>query len=64
MFSISSSSSLDNSIPALDIGFRPLYSGGLCDAVIIIPPANFEFLTVNCKQGVGINPTSYTSKPK
>ena len=50
------SSSRETSTPSLATGLIPLYSGGLCEAVIIIPPLYPSVLVANSKQGVGIRP--------
>ena len=54
--SITSSSSREISTPSLATGLIPLYSEGLCEAVIIIPPSYPRFLVANSKQGVGTRP--------
>ena len=57
------SSSREISTPSLATGLIPLYSGGLCDAVIIIPPLYPSVLVANSKHGVGTRPARWQSRP-
>src|SRR5919109_2383092 len=63
MSSTLSSSSLGISTPSGAVGLIPLYCGGLCDAVIIIPPLYLWCFAVYCKHGVGTSPAFAVSKP-
>src|SRR5919199_6449009 len=63
MFSTFNSSSLEISTPSGAIGLIPLYSGGLCDAVIIIPPLYPKRFAAYCKHGVGTSPAFAVSRP-
>ncbi len=56
-------SSSDISVPSGSITFTPLYSGGLCDAVIMAPPENRPVVMMYCSAGVGRMPRSSTSQP-
>src|SRR5665647_3100001 len=62
MSSTASSSSLPNSVPSAAISFSPLYSRGLCDAVITMPASALS-RTKYCTAGVGAMPTSITLQP-
>ena len=61
--SISASSCRGSSTPSLPNTFMPLNCGGLCDAVIMMPPSSLWFLAVNWIHGVGANPPKWTVHP-
>ena len=50
-------------MPSFATTFIPLYSGGLCEAVTMIPPLYPSFLVANCRQGVGTKPHTAQSNP-
>src|SRR5215216_2523853 len=58
-----SSSSLGISTPSAAVGLIPLYSGGLCDAVIMTPPLYPRRFAAYCRHGVGIRPAFAVSSP-
>src|SRR3989338_11576080 len=50
-------------LPSRLIIFMPLYSPGLCEALIWIPPSYFPFCTIKYTVGVGTMPISTTVAP-
>ena len=60
---LTSSCALESSVPSGAMNFRPLNSGGLCEAVTTSPPSYPFLLTANCTTGVGTTPSSTALAP-
>ena len=61
--SIADSASSGSFLPDESRNFMPLYSAGLCEALITAPPLRFNLWTAKLTPGVGITPRRYTSAP-